>query len=250
MRYYLLLLLIVIRLTCCVAQQDTTRRTGNFCGTSQRALRNNIIALSIPVALITYGSLCTNNNGFPSSHDVKKFRDNHFSTFKNYTDDYLLYSNAALVYGFDLLKIPAKNDVLNQSIIMAKTTVLALGIAGIMKYSFTQTRPDRSDNLSFPSGHSALAFALAGVLHHEFKDSSPWISVLGYTSATVTGAMRILNNRHWYSDVLVGAGIGMLSTNIVYLTHRNKYSNSSLKRSVCLPIIGTNYYGLSWQKSF
>lgn len=243
MRAWLIILLILIRASCCYAQSDSTRskETSGYIFLKKAA---------IPVALITYGSLCINNNGFPSSHEVKKFRDEHFGSFKNYTDDYLFYSNAALVYGFGLLKIPARNDVLNQTIIMAKTTVLTLGIVGAMKYSMAQKRPDASDKLSFPSGHSALAFALAGVLHHEFKNSSPWISVLGYTSATATAAMRILNNKHWYSDVLVGAGIGMLSTNIIYLTHRNKYSNSSLKRSVCLPIIGTNYYGLSWQKSF
>ena len=243
MKQVLFWLFIALQLTS-VAQQDSAKK---FCRTPERTL---LRATVVPVALITYGALCINGSGLPSSRDVKKFRDNNFGTFRNYADDYLVYSNAALVYGFDLLKVPAKNDVLNQSIIMAKTTFITLGIVGVMKYSIAQTRPDGSNNHSFPSGHSALAFALAGVLHHEFKSASPWISILGYTSATVTGAMRILNNKHWYSDVLVGAGIGMLSTNIVYLTHQNKYSNSSLKRSVCLPIIGTNYYGLSWQKSF
>lgn len=243
MKQAFLWLFIVSQLTS-VAQQDSAKK---FCSTSERSL---IRATVVPVALIAYGTLCINGSGFPSSYDIKKFRDNNFGAFKNHADDYLLYSNAALVYGFDLLKIPARNDLLNQSIIMAKTTLLTLGVVGIMKYSIAQTRPDGSNNHSFPSGHSALAFALAGVVHHEFKNTSPWISVLGYTSATVTGAMRILNNKHWYSDVLVGAGIGILSTNVVYLTHQNKYSNSSLKRSVCLPIIGTNYYGLSWQKSF
>lgn len=243
MRFLFLVMLLLMGQYCGFAQGDSSSikipRTGTV-----------LKKLAIPAALITYGTLCINNNGFPSSREVKQFRDRNFGSFKNYADDYLLYSNAALVYGFDLLKIRAKNDVLNQTIIMAKTGLLALGLAGVIKYVVAQPRPDRSDKLSFPSGHTTLAFALAGVLHHEFKDASPWISVLGYASATTTGAMRVLNNKHWYSDVLVGAGIGILSTNLVYLTHRNKYSNASLKRSVCLPIIGTNYYGLSWQKSF
>ncbi len=41
--------------------------------------------------------------------------------------------------------------------------------------------------------------------------------------ATGVGAMRVMNNRHWISDVMVGAGIGILSTNLAYLTHRYRW---------------------------
>lgn len=213
-------------------------------------VREVLTASIVPAAFIAYGTWCISDRGLPSSYEVKRFRDKHFGSFRNHTDDYLLYTNAILVYGFDLLKAPAENDLLNQTIIMAKTTLLSLGITGVIKYGIAQQRPDGSNNLSFPSGHSALAFALAGVLHREFKKTSPWIGVLGYTTATATAAMRVLNNKHWYSDVLAGAGIGMLSTRLVYLTHQNKYKGSLLKNSACLPIIGTGFYGLSWQKKF
>ena len=46
---------------------------------------------------------------------------------------------------------------------------------------------------------------------------SPWISVGGYVVATTVGVSRILNNRHWISDVLAGAGIGILSVEFGYL---------------------------------
>ena len=45
---------------------------------------------------------------------------------------------------------------------------------------------------------------------------SPWYSVAGYGVATATGVMRVLNNRHWISDVLSGAGIGIMSTELAY----------------------------------
>lgn len=45
---------------------------------------------------------------------------------------------------------------------------------------------------------------------------SPWYSVAGYTIATATAYSRLLNNRHWISDVLAGAGIGILSTELGY----------------------------------
>ena len=45
---------------------------------------------------------------------------------------------------------------------------------------------------------------------------SPWFSLGAYTLATATGVMRVLNNRHWISDVLSGAGIGILSVELGY----------------------------------
>ncbi len=78
-----------------------------------------------------------------------------------------------------------------------------------------EERPNGED-YSFPSGHTSNAFVMATVLHHEFIDTSPWLAYSGYAFATTTGVLRVLNNKHWVSDVLVGAGIGILVTDLVY----------------------------------
>ena len=57
----------------------------------------------------------------------------------------------------------------------------------------------------------------------EYGYKSPWYSIGAYTVATSVGVMRVLNNRHWISDVLVGAGVGIFSTNLAYLTHQYKW---------------------------
>lgn len=75
-------------------------------------------------------------------------------------------------------------------------------------------RPDGSNNKSFPSGHTATAFMAATMLHKEYGGRSPWYSIAGYSMATVTGVSRMLNNKHWLSDVLVGAGIGILGVSV------------------------------------
>ena len=93
----------------------------------------------------------------------------------------------------------------------------------LKKWSHVQ-RPNLSDAyISFPSGHTAEVFLAAEFLRKEDGQEHPWIAVGGYAVATTVGALRILKNRHWVSDVLMGAGTGMLSVNLVYLTHQNKW---------------------------
>jgi len=54
----------------------------------------------------------------------------------------------------------------------------------------------------------------------------------GYTIATLTGFMRVLNNRHWISDVLVGAGIGILSADLGYMFTDLIFKKKGLLRGV------------------
>ncbi len=86
-----------------------------------------------------------------------------------------------------------------------------------LKTLFSVERPDGSDALSFPSGHSARAFMMAGLLTREYGGLSPWVGAGAYSLAAATGVMRIANDRHWLSDVLTGAGLGILSAEAGYL---------------------------------
>jgi len=72
------------------------------------------------------------------------------------------------------------------------------------------------DLRSFPSGHTATAFMTATMLNKEYGYRSPWIGVGAYTVAAATGLMRMANNKHWLSDVLTGAGVGIVATELGY----------------------------------
>ena len=109
---------------------------------------------------------------------------------------------------FWLMKIVA--TTLGASYLLMGSTVYAL-----KKISKTE-RPDHSGFNSFPSGHTATSFAGAEFLWQEYKDVSIWYGISGYLVATGTGFFRIYNNRHWFTDVAMGAGIGILSTKIAY----------------------------------
>ncbi|MBO4599585.1 MAG: phosphatase PAP2 family protein, partial [Bacteroidales bacterium] len=92
------------------------------------------------------------------------------------------------------------------------------GLVNGIKYTSKELRPDGSTYNSWPSGHTATSFAGATILHKEYGlTRSPWYSVAGYGVATATGVMRVLNNRHWVSDVLSGAGIGIMSGELAYM---------------------------------
>lgn len=98
-----------------------------------------------------------------------------------------------------------------------------------LKYSFRVMRPDGSTRNSFPSGHTATAFMTATMLHKEYGHRSLWYSIGGYTLATLTGVTRQLNNRHWMSDVMVGAGIGILATEFGYFLADLIFKEKGLK---------------------
>ncbi len=63
---------------------------------------------------------------------------------------------------------------------------------------------------SFPSGHTTVAFAAATVFALEYKDK-PIVPIIAYSAATMIGISRITENKHWATDVFVGAALGFLS---------------------------------------
>jgi len=56
----------------------------------------------------------------------------------------------------------------------------------------------------------------AEFLWQEYKYVSPWIGIAGYTIAAGTGILRMYNNKHWFTDIVAGAGFGILSTKMAY----------------------------------
>ena len=93
---------------------------------------------------------------------------------------------------------------------------LTVGLSQTLRWSVTEERPDGSGTGSFPSMHASLAFMSATILSREYGHISPWITVGGYAAATGTQVLRIEHNAHWMNDIFMGAGIGVVSTNLAY----------------------------------
>jgi len=77
-----------------------------------------------------------------------------------------------------------------------------------------------SDMTSFPSGHTSTAFAVAAVLAGSYPEQK-WIGILGYSTATLVGASRMYDNKHWASDVFVGALLGWWVGHSLVKSHSN-----------------------------
>ena len=137
--------------------------------------------------------------------------------FKTGIDDYAQFFGPAMVVGLKLGGYEGRSDWPRLLASAGMSYVIMAGLVNGIKYSAKEMRPDGSTANSWPSGHTATAFVGASLLHKEYGlTRSPWWSVAGYGVATATGVMRVLNNRHWISDVMSGAGIGIMSTELGY----------------------------------
>ena len=170
----------------------------------------------MPLSLIGAGTLGFVQPIRNSRVEVRDFLNEWRGDHRTEVDDYLQYVPLASVYGLSLLGLEAKHSYVDRTLELA-TSYIALGVlVNGIKYTVREPRPDYSANNSFPSGHTATAFMGAELVRIEYGDDAPWLAVGAYTVATAVGALRVYNNRHWVTDVVAGAGVGILSARIGY----------------------------------
>ncbi len=202
----------------------------------------------IPAVLITYGFISLGNDGLKTLDNNTKIeiKEHHPTSITN-LDNYLQYSPALAVYGLNALRIKGKNNFRDRTIIYALSTAISSAVVLPLKRITKIQRPDGSGYNSFPSGHTTTAFAAAEFMRQEYKNVSPWYGIAGYASATATGILRLYNNKHWVSDVVAGAGFGILSIKLSYWLYpvikRKFFKNKSMSTMV-LPFYKSGGGGL------
>lgn len=197
----------------------------------------------IPLTLITLGALGTLDNRIIDSKEIREERNEHTPHFHHNADNYLQFAPIMAVYGLNACGIKGKNSFANRTAILVKAEVLVAAVTFSLKKITAVPRPDSGQPTSFPSGHTAEAFAAATFMAKEYGDQSIWYPIGAYTVATGIGAMRVLNNRHWGSDVLAGAGIGILATEVAYLTHQYKWTKKK-RNAIVAPAYSNGATGL------
>lgn len=194
-------------------------------------------AAILPTALITTGivTMAVPEQTLLSKYTIQENALKLFPGIDTPIDNYLQFVPGVAVFGLKAAGVNSRNDFLNQSIILLKAEFLMSVVVQSMKTFIRIERPDMIGMNTMPSGHTAQAFLSATILDMEYRDASPWISVGGYAVAATTAVGRVVNNRHWVSDVLIGAGIGIFSAKLVYLTHQNRWGKKS--NTVFVPMI-------------
>lgn len=183
-------------------------------------LHSSKAALIPPITMIAYGASTFAIHPL-RSFDKWIYREaiEHNPVPSTKMENVIQYSPVALVYGLNLVGVHGKNTFVDRTLIY----VLAQGMMNASVFSLKhlthRLRPDNSDNLSFPSGHTSNAFVGAEFMAQELGDKSAVYSVIGYGLGTTTGILRIYHQDHWLSDVIAGAGFGILSTKAAYLLY-------------------------------
>lgn len=178
-------------------------------------------SLAAPVAVIGFAMV-------PADHSIRNRVMGGMPDFHTTVDDYIQYLPLAtqLAMGLGGVKGRSKNRWQLLATDAMAAAMMAVMVNGL-KYSVDRTRPNGGHG-SFPSGHTATAFMGATLLAHEYGHKSIWFPIAGYSVATATGVMRILNNKHYASDVLVGAAIGIASAELAYWASDALFNNRTL----------------------
>jgi PAP2 superfamily len=203
----------------------------------------------VPATLVTYGILSLHNHDLLSVN--QKIKEEVYtdrgSTQKTPVDNYLVFAPIVAVYGLNAMGIQGKNNFRDRSMLIGLSElIMGATVVTVKKFS-GETRPDGSDQYSFPSGHTAAAFAAAEFMRQEYKDVSPWYGVAGYAMAAATGYLRMYNNKHWMGDVVAGAGIGIMSTKLAYWIYpviKRKLFNDQDVKTIVMPTYQNGSFGL------
>ena len=188
-------------------ESDISSKTDTLCEVfnSKQLIVPGIFMVSGLVGAIDYNNSLNRsvNDAFSDLSDGKTCK----------IDDYLRFLPSASHLVLGSIGVKSKHNFKERLLISATSHAAMLFMGYGSKFIIKEQRPDLSNNHSFPSGHVALAFTGAELLRQEYGTA---YGIAGYAVATTVAFLRLYNNRHWFNDVLMGAGIGILSARIGY----------------------------------
>jgi len=203
------------------ASPPTGRSSGGGSGSDPHAVQW-YEAAAVAGVVVASGFLDATVQDYAQSHRTET-KDDIASVFRHMGQPEV-YATVGL--GTILAGLIASDDDIARAGGRITGSLVTAGVSnGILKYVVGRTRPNHSSNpdpdefapfsgnVSFPSGHTAMAFALAASVSNEVHFLPAQIGLYG--AATLTGWSRINDNAHWLSDVLGGAAVGITSAMIM-----------------------------------
>lgn len=199
------------------AQENVTAGQPSYSQQSDSRPYLKPTGLIVPGALLIYGGLKPVINGIPKLDDkiMTHMRD-YYPNFHTNAADYLMWVPSASVYAMDAFHVKTQHTF-KEHLILDLGSVLVTGTLGFgMRKISEHISVYNTYHTQFPSGHVANAFRGAEIVHQELKYSQPVLSYSGYVVATGVGLLRLYNKDHLLSEVVAGAGLGILSTKLTY----------------------------------
>ncbi len=205
--------------------------------------------LIIPTVFIGFGVVSLSSDALKNLNSSTKYEIGEHQPKHITLDNYTQYLPAAMVYGYNnLAGIKGKHNLKERTIIYGTSQLISATLVLPLKHLVKEERPDGTNNLSFPSGHTATAFSSAHFIFREYQNENMWIALSGYPIALFTGVYRTLNDKHWVGDVVAGAGFGILSTEIAYwifpIVNKIFKNNESKGVTFIYPVIQSKSAGL------
>lgn len=171
-------------------------------------------------------------------------------------EDYVQYVPAAAALSLGWLGVEARHGTFDRLMLSGTSYVVTASLTwALLKRNVVSIRPGihhtyvaagNADAISpathpkyfnsFPSGHSATAFMGAELVRLEYGREHPWLAVGAYAVAAGVGIMRIYHDYHWATDVLAGAGMGILGARIGWwlLPYEQRLCDTLFKRQIAI----------------
>jgi hypothetical protein len=208
----------------------------------------------IPATMITYGVVAIKCDAFQDWNEAIK--DEIWTKQPHqliHIDNYLQWAPAASTFALGFAGVKGRHNFTDRALIFGMAELIQSSVVASVKKISGEMRPNGESNQSFPSGHTANAFTGAEFMRLEYKDVSPWYGVYGYVLAGATGALRMYNNKHWLSDVVAAAGVGILSTDFTYFIYpkiKRLFTAKQNSNTIILPAYNNGSLSLSLVKRF
>lgn len=171
----------------------------------------------LPSVLLVSGGVFVNEFGLSGANRIRFEQYNGMAIpGRKRIDDYLQFAPLFVGVALDAIGEGKSRSLLEKLSAKAIGGVAVAVVTIGTKSIGLAERPDADTRNSFMSGHTSMAFFGAELLRLEYGSDYPWLASAGYGAAVTVAMFRIWHGRHWTSDVVAGAGVGIAAAWIGY----------------------------------
>lgn len=184
----------------------------------------------MPISLLAYGSAKSFSPVIRRlDTDLRNNISERHPNVRFNADDWIQWAPSASVYALDAAGVKLKHRFREHLMLDAGSILITGGTGFVMRKVSERIDGFGIVDTQFPSGHTANAFRGAEMLRQEMSGRHPLLQWSGYLVAGLVAGSRLMRGEHFLSEVVAGAGLGILSTRITYgIYHRMKRGKTGI----------------------